>query len=80
MKLPIVDNWRAILRRAWTVWLAALAAVAGFVEVTHADILAALPALTPYLGDSQAAKVAALAAALLPLARIVKQATLEGGK
>lgn len=71
--MTLVDNWKTILLRAWTVWLAVLASLAGTVEVIHADLVQLLPLLQPYLSDSQGAKVAALCAALLPLARIVKQ-------
>lgn len=80
MTIKLVENWPAILRRAYSVWLAALASAAALVEVIHADIVALLPLLAPYLSDSQGAKLAAVCTALLPLARIVKQVAVEVDK
>lgn len=77
--MKLIDNWRTVLLRAWTVWLAVLAALAGVVEAVHADVVALLPLLQPYLSDGQAAKLAAICAAAVPLARIVKQVRLELG-
>ena len=74
--MKLIDNWKAVLLKSWTVWLSMASALAGFVEMTHADLAALLPVLQPFLTDRQAGTLAAVLAALVPLARVIKQASL----
>lgn len=72
----LVPNWKQVIKRAWTVWLAFLSALFAVIEVVHADLLSLLPALTPYLEEGTAAKASALIAVIIPLARIWRQTKL----
>lgn len=81
MKKPeLVEDWARVLRRSWAVWLAITSAIAGVVEINHADIAQLLPLLSPWLGDRQAGTLASVLAAAVPLVRIVKQASLAVDK
>lgn len=75
--IRLAPNWKQILVRAWTVWLAVISALASYVQTVHADVVALLPVLKPYLSEGQAGLVALAAAAMVPLARIIKQASLH---
>jgi hypothetical protein len=74
--IQLVPNWKSILTRAWTVWLAIISAVATYLQMVQSDVLALAPALQPYLGEGQAGKVAMVAAVAVPLARVLKQTSL----
>jgi hypothetical protein len=74
--IALVPNWKSILTRAWTVWLAVISALATYLQMVQSDVLAVIPALQPYLGEGQAGKVAMVAAVAVPLARVLKQTSL----
>ena len=74
--MKLIDNWKAVLLNSWAVWLSMASALAGFVEMAHADLAALLPVLQPFLTDRQAGDLAIVLAALVPLVRVLKQASL----
>lgn len=75
-KPQLVEDWARVLRRSWAVWLAVASAIAGVVELNHADLAQLLPLLAPWLGDRQAGTLASVLAAAVPLVRVIKQASL----
>lgn len=64
--MKLIDDWRRIIRRAWSVRFAALAAVFSVVE-------AAMPFLLPAFPPHVAASIAALMAVLSLVSRLVAQ-------
>ena len=72
----LVDNWRQVLLRSWTVWLAVGAFLFGTVEYWQADVLALLPVALPFLPESVARAISTILTAAIPLARIKKQLSL----
>jgi hypothetical protein len=76
MKISIIENPGQVLARAWSVWLAVLAALLAGMDAFGPELLAALPGMDAALGTGWGSKAAALLAALVPLARIVRQVSL----
>lgn len=76
MKISIIENPGQVLARAWSVWLAVLAALLAALDAFGPELLAALPGVDAVLGTGWGSKAAALLAALVPLARIVRQVSL----
>lgn len=75
--MKLVDNWKSVLLKAWTVWLAVVSAVAGLVQAIHADVVALVPVFSRFLDDGQAGVLSMVTAAMIPLARIVKQVSIS---
>lgn len=75
--MRLVDNWKSVLLKAWTVWLAVVSAVAGLVQAIHADVVALVPVFSQFLDDGQAGVLSMVTAAMIPLARIVKQVSIS---
>lgn len=75
--MMLVDNWKSVLLKAWTVWLAVVSAVAGLVQAIHADVVALVPVFSQFLDDGQAGVLSMVTAAMIPLARIVKQVSIS---
>lgn len=75
--MKLVDNWKSVLLKAWTVWLAVVSAVAGLVQAIHADVVALVPVFSQFLDDGQAGVLSMVTAAMIPLARIVKQVSIS---
>lgn len=75
--MMLVDNWKSVLLKAWTVWLAVVSAVAGLVQAIHADVVALVPVFSQFLDDGQAGMLSMVTAAMIPLARIVKQVSIS---
>lgn len=74
--IQLVENWRRVLARAWTVWLAVASALLIAVQEVQADVSALLPALAPLLDEGWARILSLVSVAMIPVARIVKQVTL----
>lgn len=74
--MTLIENWKAVLLKAWSMWCAYLAFAMYMVETFHADIVAALPILTPLIGDGWAGKLSALFIAIIPAARLFRQTKL----
>jgi len=75
--MKLVDNWKSVLLKAWTVWLAVVSAVAGLVQAIHADVVSLVPVFSQFLDDGQAGVLSMVTAAMIPLARIVKQVSIS---
>lgn len=80
--MNLIDNWQAVLTKAWSAWCAYLAFALYMVETFHADIVASLPILTPIIGEGWAGRFAGFFIAIIPLARVYRQAklTLDSGE
>lgn len=72
-KFVLVENWRQVLLRSYTVWMAVGAALLGGIEYWHADVLSLLPIVAPFLPEKLAGALGSLLTAAIPLARIKKQ-------
>lgn len=77
MKIELVPNWKRVLFRAWTVWVAVFSALLGSAEVYHAELVQLLPLLQDHLAPGTAGKWSLLLAAMLPVVRIIRQAKLD---
>lgn len=77
MKLELVPNWKRVLLRSWTVLVALCAGLLASAEAMHADLMALLPVLQPYVKEGTAAIAATLLSALVPVVRIFRQASLH---
>lgn len=80
MKIELVPNWRRVLLRAWTVWVAILSALLGSAEVYHAELMQLLPALQQYLEPGTAGKASLALALAMPVVRIIRQAKLDADR
>lgn len=78
--MKLVENWRAVLRRSFAVWLAVASALLGAVEVWHADLVALFEVARPFLDDNEAGKLSALLAAVIPVARIIRQVSISAAE
>lgn len=74
--IHLVPNWRRVLARAWTVWLAVASALLIAVQQMQADVSALVPALAPLLDEGWARILSLVSVLMIPVARIVKQVTL----
>lgn len=74
--IHLVPNWRRVLGRAWTVWLAVASALLIAVQQMQADVSALVPALAPLLDEGWARILSLVSVLMIPVARIVKQVTL----
>ncbi|HEV2502318.1 MAG TPA: hypothetical protein VGV39_04550 [Mesorhizobium sp.] len=70
--MRLVTNWRAVLRYAWTVRLALLAAILNGLAITVSIITGALPVPPLWL-----AALNGLLAVALSVVRIIEQANLK---
>lgn len=66
MKLQLIDDWKRVLRMAWSVKFAFLTAVAAFLETL-------LPVFPGLMSPGVFAKVALVSSALTILARVTTQ-------
>lgn len=64
--MKLIDDWRRIIRRAWSARFAALAAVFSVIE-------AAMPFILPEFPPRMAASIAGLMAVLSLVSRVVAQ-------
>lgn len=80
MKIELVPNWRRVLRRAWTVWLAVLSALLASAEIYHAELVQLLPVLQGYLEPGTAMKLNLVLAVSMPVVRIIRQAKLDADR
>ncbi|MDP1686895.1 hypothetical protein [Hydrogenophaga sp.] len=76
MKLELVPNWKRVLLRSWAVLMAVLSGLLASAEAMHADLMALLPVLQPYVQEGTAAIASAVVAGLVPVVRIFRQASL----
>lgn len=74
--MKLINNWKAVLLKAWSMWCAYLAFALYMVEHFHADIVASLPILTPLIGEGWAGRLSGLFIAIIPAARVYSQAKL----
>lgn len=72
-KFTLVENWRKVLVRSYTVWFAVVSALFAAVELWHADVLALLPMIAPFLPPKMAGLISFFTTGLIPLVRIIKQ-------
>ncbi|MBL3571373.1 hypothetical protein BV509_20335 [Rhodovulum sulfidophilum] len=72
--MKLVPNWRAVLRRAWSVWILAAMVILSGLEAAASLLSADMLGLPP---DVYAAAVGLLSAAAV-LARLIAQTGLEG--
>lgn len=77
MNLELIPNWRRVLLRSWTVFVAVLSGLLASAEAMHADLMALLPVLQPYVQEGTAAIASAVLAGLVPVVRIFRQASLH---
>lgn len=75
--MKLIDNAGPVLKKSYTTWMAALAFVLGIVEYLDSQIATILPLLKPFISDSQAGLVATVVTALIPIARVLPQASLQ---
>lgn len=74
--MKLIENAGPVLLKSYTTWMAILTAVLVGVEVFHGQLVELLPLLQPFLSEGVAAKVAAFTAMLIPLVRVVRQASV----
>lgn len=74
--MQLIDNAGPVLLKSYTTWMAVITAMLVGVEAFHAQVVELLPLLQPFLSEGAAAKVAALTAMMIPLVRVVRQASL----
>ncbi|TDX19717.1 hypothetical protein [Rhodovulum visakhapatnamense] len=72
--MKLVPNWRAVLRRAWSVWILAAMVILSGLEAAASLLSADMLGLPP---DVYAAVVGVLSAAAV-LARLIAQTGLQG--
>ncbi|MBL3570664.1 hypothetical protein BV509_02450 [Rhodovulum sulfidophilum] len=71
--MKLVPNWRAVLRRAWSVWILAAMVILSGLEAASALVSADMLGLSP---EVYASAVGLLSAAAM-LARVIAQTGLE---
>lgn len=80
MKLQLVPNARRVLLRAWSAWLGLVSMLLGSAEFYHSQLIQLLPILQPYLKPGTALLLSMMVGAMVPVARIIKQAQLDAGR
>lgn len=75
--MKLIENAGPVLQKSYTTWMAVLAFVLGIVEYLDSQIATILPLLKPFISDSQAGLVATLVTALIPIVRVLPQASLQ---
>lgn len=68
-KRKLVSNWRQVLMRSWTVWLAAIGAFLPEVLEIAAENIASVP----LLDDGQKSIIRLVCLVLIPMARVIRQ-------
>jgi hypothetical protein len=74
--MKLIENAGPVLLKSYTTWMAVVTAVLVGVEAFHAQVVDLLPLLSPFLSEGVAAKLAGLTAMLIPLVRVIRQASI----
>lgn len=71
--MKLIEEWKATLYKAWSMWLAYMAAIFAVLDVSQAQLIELLPVLKPMLTDVQFGYLSLLCTVLIPVARVVDQ-------
>jgi len=74
--MKLIENAGPVLLKSYTTWFSMLAAGLAGVEVFHAELVKLLPLMQPFLSEGVSAKAAAVTAMLIPLVRVIQQASV----
>lgn len=72
-----VDNASDVLKKSQVVWGAVAAFLLGLAETQQAELVQLLPLLQPYVAPGTFLKLAMFVNLVLPLLRVIKQASLH---
>lgn len=77
MKLQLIDEWKAVLLRGWSMLAAYASALFGVLGEFHTDLVALLPTLADYTSAAGMRGLSFLFLVLVPVGRVFKQAKLR---
>lgn len=68
--MKLIENWKAVLQKSWSLWLAVLSAALSAIEVT-------LPLFTTVVPPNLFASLSMITAIAAAMARVIHQASMH---
>jgi TRAP-type C4-dicarboxylate transport system permease small subunit len=75
--MKLIDAWKQVLLRAYSMWLAYFGAIFGALSQMQAEVVALLPALKEFAHPSAYAWASLACLVGIPIARIIHQTRLK---